>query len=143
MLPERITLLSLDQVASNWGLLKKHILWPRFEDGYTVEWLQSQIAKGHLCVWVLGDCELVVLTQIVLLPNGTRVLEIIWAQGRGVERYIEMGFEVFQRFAHFAGCKRIEVRGRGGWTKMFRRLPGVRVEYIYSVDVPSEVSKGR
>jgi hypothetical protein len=138
---DQIVLLSSKEVAANWPTLQEHVLWPRFEEDYSIPWLQEQIAKGHLQVWSLGEGEMVVLSQVVILSNGSRVLEIIWAHGRNVEKYIDLGFEMFQRFAHFAGCKRIDIRGRIGWIRKFRKLPGVRVDHIVSCPVPAP-SKG-
>lgn len=135
MTPESIILLSIDQVVADWARLEKHLLWPRFMEDYSIEWLQGQIAKNHMHVWALGE-EMVVLTQVVILPNGSRVLEIVWAHGRNVDRYIEMGLEIFQRFAHFSGCKRIDIVGRSGWVRKFRNLPGVVVKYLVSCPVP-------
>ena len=132
----RLVLLSFEQVVSGWGDLQKHLLWPQFEENYTVGWLQEQVARGHLQVWALGEGEMVVLTQIAVLPSGLRALELIWAHGKSTEDYIELAFDTFQRFASFANCKRIDIRGRAGWARKFRKLPGVRTEYIYSVGVP-------
>jgi hypothetical protein len=127
-------LLSLEQVVTNWPRLEEFLKWPRLEEDYTIEWLQAQIAQGRLHVWAIGE-DLIVLTQIASLPNQSKVLEILWVQGRNVEKYIELGFDTFQRFAHFAGCKRIDIRGRPGWMRVLRRLPVEATETIMSVPV--------
>jgi len=134
MQKETMICLSLDQVVANWQKLSPHLEGAQLGEDYNTEYIQSQIAKGHIQVWVIAG-DLVVLTQIATVPNGDNIFQVIWAHGDFPDERLAFIFDVFQRFACLAGCKRIDLRGRTGWTRKLRKLPGVKAEVLLSCPV--------
>jgi hypothetical protein len=102
---------------------------------YTKEWTFEWLMNGKLQLWKVHDA--FVITQIIDFP-ATRVLQIIFASGKGLARDIPMCWEIFQRFAVTQNCRHIMLFGREGWArKIARHSDTVRLQGIVLM---SEVS---
>lgn len=128
------------QVIQYWGELQRRLaLTPDFFDYYDEQWVISQAAQGHLQVWTIGP-DVMFMTQVSIFPKG-KVLDILWAQGEGLEDYLEAGWETLQRFAVIQDCIRIRIIGRRGWMRKLRRFKEITTERVV-LEAPVKWPKG-
>ena len=96
----------------------------RPETGYTLETLLTALQFGKIQLWVIGDFQGVVCTQIKV--NDPPVPPILWVQflaGDHMDEWLDDWREVMEAFALANGCNAVEFAGRKGWNKIQERHP--------------------
>lgn len=92
------------------------------QSGYTLETLLTELQFGSMQLWVIGDFQGVVVTQIKTPPVGP----CLWVQfmaGDHMNEWLDDWKEVMEAFARERGCIAIEFAGRKGWNKIQERHP--------------------
>lgn len=122
-------LLQPEQIAQNWGDIESRMYAdPVFFRTFTKSYVVEKLMKGDMQLWTVGT-DLVVLTQAAQGPI-TKNLQILWAYGSELDKYLELVWEIFHKYAAMVGCQKIELFGREAWARKLRRLPGVELAYI-------------
>ena len=129
-----VQLLSPEQVADNWPLLKSFLL-PAFEHGVGESTPMDYLKRAlnyQAQVWVVmndsGEVVSTALTQF-LDYSTHRTLHIVVLGGSRLEEWIEH-YSVLEEFAKKNNCKAVEQWGRPGWSKVLPKLiPGFEVVY--------------
>lgn len=96
---------------------------------HTKDSIRLGVVSGAYDVWCVGPPEkvnFVVFTRIIDY-DAARVLQGWLAFGNEVEKCLPNITATLEAFAHNTGCKRLEVVGRRGWTKV---LKGFREEAV-------------
>jgi hypothetical protein len=128
MIPQ-VCLLTKEQAAQHW----KEIEWridatPSMRRFYAKEDIVDKVFKDEMQVWTAGE-DLVLLTAILTTPGG-KIFQIIWAHGSGLTEHFAELREKFNLYAWMTQCFRIEVLGRQGWAKKFRKELGFKIDYV-------------
>jgi len=117
----RVSLLEGDEFMRFWPDIAQMMdscpeTWEQFT---TKEAVEEGALQGYLQVWGIGDEEeirMVAITQVAVFPS-TRVLQIVWAAGRG--KVFDFAGDVVEYtldyFAKTQRCSRIDAIGREGW----------------------------
>jgi hypothetical protein len=130
-----VCLLTKEQIGEYWEQIEWRLdATPELARFYTKEDIVNQLGRDRMQVWTAGS-DLVLLTQVIEAPKG-KVFQIIWAHGTGIDEHWEELKEKFHIFAWMTECKTLEVLGRPGWLKRFKKENGFKVEYVaYSATV--------
>ena len=104
-----------------WKVLKTELekdptLWNK---GQSVESIRCQIELGELLLWVIVKDGCVYLTFLTMFYQyaTSKSLQIVWAMGSGLEKYIAMSLSALETYALATGCSQVEIIGRMGWKK--------------------------
>lgn len=84
--------------------------------GYTVEKILEPVLEMNAELWVVGQFDGVVVTQIIQRPL-ERILWVDWLAGENAKDWLPEWEEVQRNFAQKAGCTAVEFSGRLGWKK--------------------------
>ena len=130
---QRVGLMEREHLVPCWqGILRALEDIPHFWDYYTKEWLFDQTMKNAVQVWAVGDdrgIDVFVLTMIVEYPK-CRVLRLLGASGEGLDAYLDKLQDVFDGYAEIQKCEKLEIIGRAGWLRKFRKLSGVSYDCV-------------
>lgn len=88
------------------------------------------VSKREFQVWVYGDAEFVLITEIVHHPKHT-ILVLKFGAGRLSADAIRAGRSLVISWAKSYGCTKVEVAGRPGWAKVLgltQKIPIYRGE---------------
>lgn len=92
-------------------------LWNR---AHTMESLRLQIETGQITVWIVvknGYIYMAFFTVVTMYPV-MNTLDVVWASGKELERYIGIGLAGLEDFAKRHNCAEINVcAARLGWSK--------------------------
>jgi hypothetical protein len=114
-----------------------HFHWPEVEaafqlkknhprQGVALANLRCALLAGTKDVWVSPDplfpsrLSSVIVTTIVATPTG-KLLKVDLLVGRHVETWAESAAHNLGQFAQASGCTRMNVTGRMGWLRTYRR----------------------
>lgn len=125
----QMCLLNSEQLLLHWGKIEaKMDADIQFNRFFTKNFILERLQEGSAQLWTAGS-DLVIVTQVV---NGARCrsLQIIWANGTGLDQLLPTIWEVLNCYAQMVECQRIELFGRPGWERKLRKLPGIELEYI-------------
>ena len=103
------------------------------------EWLENELCKlpmvditpaqvlyhlrmAHLQLWVYGQHEFMLITEIVHRPN-TTILLLRFGAGKLSRRLLQEGRAVVIPWAKSYGCEQVEVAGRAGWQRVLDLKP--------------------
>lgn len=120
--------LTPDQVGQYWpnisNLLDAYTsLW---EGSYSKDAILARAISGQLQFWLIteGDnkVKMFFTTQVTELFNGKKVLQIVWGIGEEVIENLPLLETAFDRFAQSMGCDTIEVSGRKGFERAFKKI---------------------
>lgn len=100
-------------------LLKRVV---RDESGYTIEQVLTELQFGRMQLWVIGDFQGIVVTQIKTPPVAP-VLWVMFIAGDHMSEWLDDWKEVMEAFARHNGCKAVEFAGRKGWNKIQQHYP--------------------
>jgi hypothetical protein len=122
---QRIGLLEPNMIFGCWpGILRSLDKIPHFWDLYTPESIFELATKGKMQIWLIGDdtdIELLILTEVIQMPRA-RILRLMAASGDNLETYEDRLHDVFEGYAKIQDCARIEIIGRPGWKRKFKRF---------------------
>ena len=59
------------------------------------------------------------VTRIVIYPH-CKALQITSCGGRNLRKWLPEAEKLFEAFARYHGCSRLEIIGRKGWTRIFK-----------------------
>ncbi len=93
----------------------------RPETGWSLNSLLTGLQMGLLQLWVIGDFEGVVATQIQERPEH-KVLWVQFIAGENMVDWLDDWITVQEAFAREHGCVAVEFSGRKGWHKVSERL---------------------
>lgn len=100
------------------------------ECGYTLESLLTELQFSRMQLWVIGDFQGVVITQIRVCPPP--VPPILWVQffaGDHMQDWLTDWKDVMEAFARHNGCNAIEFAGRKGWNKISEMHPEYKAKW--------------
>jgi hypothetical protein len=124
----QVCLLTKEQVAQFWPEIEPRLdSTPLLLDFFTKEDIMTAVFKNEMQVWTAGN-DLILITQV--LTRSIRVLQIVWAHGNGIQEHWTELKDKFNTFGWMTGCKKIEVLGRQGWTRRFRKELGFEIKYV-------------
>lgn len=121
-------------------LEKEPELWNK---AHTVESLYEHIMNSQIKLWAVYDLDYNVkmwfFTTFTVYPV-LKVLTLVWASGRNLNKYLSMGLSALDSYASETGCNGIILDGRKGWgplltpfgyselqVSFFKRLPNTRI----------------
>lgn len=123
--------LPADGLEQAWPLLAPFVeqMAERFPDDWPVRETWRQGLSGELAFWVIWEPDEkqaygVVGTKLGEKPSGKKVLVVEIATGTEHKRWAHL-ISTLEDYAKSNGCRRVEIRGRGGWA---RALDGYRLE---------------
>jgi hypothetical protein len=129
----RIGLMAPQDFVPRWASICEELgNIPHFWEYYTPEWAMQRAVEGGLQVWAAGDSQgvdLLILTMIVEYPR-IRTLRLLGASGEGLDSHLERLQDVFDGYAAIQKCEKIEIVGRFGWARKFRKLLGVSFDCV-------------
>lgn len=105
---------------------------------WTKETLYGLTMDGTFQCWGAGtDTELkvIVFSRIAHYPANT-ILQIFLAFGNGLESVEDGLIATFERFAHETKCTLVEMYGRPGWGRKYRKIGFQRVSTVIAARVP-------
>lgn len=131
----QVCLLTRAQAEEHWDKIEWRIeATPETERFYAKDELKTLIFAEKMQVWTAGK-DLVLFTQIIS-PGSKKVLQIVFAHGKGISQHWDELKEKFHVFGWMFGCTSMEVLGREGWSRRFRKEEGFKIEYVaYSVPI--------
>lgn len=92
------------------------------DTGYTMQSVLNALQLGKMQLWVIGDFQGVVITQIEDRP-AQRVLYTLFLAGNNMSEWIDEWCEVQDEYARHNGCAAVEFNGRKGWNKIGESKP--------------------
>jgi hypothetical protein len=130
---QRIGLMEREHFVPCWdGIVKALERIPHFWEYHTPEWAFDAAIRGTLQVWAVGDdrgIDLFILTMIVEYPR-CRVLRLLGASGEGLDSHLSRLQDVFEKYAEIQKCEKIEIIGRFGWARKFKKLWGTSFDCV-------------
>ena len=115
-----------EQVMRVWqrvAPILKRALGP--ESGYTLESVLTELQLAQMQLWVVGDFQGVVVTQIKVLPT-QKVLWVMFLAGEHMDDWLADWIQVQEEYARFNGCAAVEFSGRKGWNKIAQKHKGYK-----------------
>lgn len=100
--------------------LLKRVVKP--DTGYTIESVLTALQLAKMQLWVIGDFQGIVVTQIEDRP-AQRVLFTLFIAGDNMAEWIDNCGEVLADYARGNDCAAIEFSGRKGWNKIGESKP--------------------
>jgi hypothetical protein len=88
--------------------------------GYSLESVLTELQLANMQLWVIGDFQGVVVTQIYVRP----LHKVLWVQflaGDHMQEWLDDWVETQDEYARSNDCKAIEFCGRHGWNKIRER----------------------
>lgn len=92
----------------------------RPDTGHTLDSVRIALLMGHMQLWVIGDFQGVVVTQIENRPS-ENVLFVQFMAGDDMKVWLDDWIEVMEQFARYNNCTVVEFSGRKGWCKIAER----------------------
>lgn len=132
-------------IAHAWPALERVLVGdPSMWEGLgSLEAIKAGLFSGGLQLWVLMDedrkVEFMLLTQLVHYSEFS-ALRVVWAFGHDPKKAVPSCIDL-EYVARSAGCKRLEVIGRGGWEKMLKPLGYTTIIRVFGRDL--DVMPGR
>lgn len=99
--------------------------------------VRDSVLMGHRDLWFLmrGDQATgAATTQVVVFPQH-RVLELAFLAGVDVTRDVGILAQWLDEVARKKGCTMIQVFGRKGWGKLFKRFNATEISTLYTVEL--------
>lgn len=87
-------------------------------EGITADLLKKWIQDREAQLWLVSDGVLV--TRIVVYPH-LKSLQVVACGGRGMKSWLPGVISTLERYAIGHGCKRLEVIGRKGWSRVLKK----------------------
>ena len=127
-----------------------HIIEPMLEQALeysperfdTVD-IYADLLTSKLSLWIAIEDEEIVSCAVIRIYDTplTRVLSLDYLAGKDMESWLNEGHETINRYAYDNKCRRMECRGRPGWSKPLKGLgwEAVAVCYERAVTVPETV----
>ena len=109
----------------------------RFDSGYSVEDVLHALQGGDMQLWIAGEYEAAVVTQILVFPQ-FKICRLFAAGGGGMEAWMDDMEEAIENWARQVGCKYLTGGGRRGWKKMGER----RGWKTIGVEMSKEIANG-
>ncbi len=107
------------------------LLAPSIREQYTVDNLIDYVLTGYYDLWVvIRDNKIVgfIMARIIELPL-SRYLSLQFAAGHGIRETSDEIIRVLTSYARDAGCSHIEMLGRKGWARYYKRY-GFETAYV-------------
>ena len=116
------------------GVPSAHIMqvWDRVEpllsrcvrdnSGYSIMDLLTELQFGRMQLWIIGDFQGAIVTQIKTPPTGA-VLWVQYMAGDHMNEWLDDWIAAQEAFARDQGCVAIEFAGRKGWNRIERQHP--------------------
>lgn len=95
--------------------LFKRVVKP--ETGWSLRSLLTALQMGQFQLWVIGDFQAVVVTQVQDRPE-QRVLWVQFIVGDDMQEWLDDWITVQEAFAREHDCAAVEFSGRKGWHKI-------------------------
>ena len=92
----------------------------------TIGQIEYHLREADLQLWIYGDRQFALITEIVKRPNAT-ILLLRWGVGKLSKQLIADGRLVVIPWAKSYGCEKVEVAGRAGWHRLFNLRPLVTI----------------
>jgi hypothetical protein len=92
------------------------------ETGYTLQSVLTALQLAKMQLWVIGNFQGVVVTQIEDRP-AQRILYTLFLAGDNMSEWIDEWCEVQDTYARHNGCAAVEFNGRKGWNKIGEAKP--------------------
>ncbi len=115
-----------EQILGYWPEIVKRLdadpsLW---NNVYTKDSILQRALEMHLQFWFIEsadalDC--ILMTQVYQTDVG-KTLQCFWAYGEKLIEILPLVEDCFNQYALVQGATRMEVIGRGAWTKLFKPL---------------------
>lgn len=111
---------------------KEH--WESFA---TMESLYLDVSSGTRQLWTMnyeGEFVMALFTEIVSYPT-TRVLNILWLGGSGLEVALYLFLDFIELWAIRQGVSSVQVFGRKGWVRKLKRRGYEQTKWVVSKDL--------
>lgn len=92
------------------------------DTGYTMQSVLNSLQLAKMQLWVIGNFQGVVITQIEDRPS-QRILYTLFLAGNDMSEWIDEWCEVQDEYARHNGCAAVEFNGRKGWNKIGESKP--------------------
>jgi len=89
----------------------------RSTDGTTTQQLYEWVKNREAQLWLCPDA--VFVTRIVIYPH-CKALQITSCGGKNMKRWLPEAKTLFEAYARFHQCDRMEIIGRIGWKRVFK-----------------------
>ena len=109
----------------------------RFDSGYSVEDVLHALQGSDMQLWVAGEYEGAVVTQIIKFPQ-FKTCRVFAAGGGGMEVWMDEMEDRIETWARELGCKYLTGGGRRGWMRMGERRGWKTV----GVEMSKEIANG-
>lgn len=112
-----------DQIMSVWPGVEPvlaRVIKP--DTGYTMQSVLTALQLANMQLWVIGNFQGVVVTQIENRP-AQRILYTLFLAGDNMAEWIDEWCEVQDAYARHNGCAAVEFNGRKGWNKIGEAKP--------------------
>lgn len=121
------------------GLLEKDPeLW---NTAHTLDSIRLHIETGQITLWFVvknGYIYMAFFTTITAFPV-CNILDVVWASGKSLEKYIGIGLLGLEDFAKRHGCSHIFISAyRRGWEKPLAPFGYTRTQTIFSKALSNE-----
>lgn len=104
-----------------------HAVWPKAKKvlkrvvkpktGYDLPSVYRELICSTMQLWVIGDFQAVVVTQIKVLPLHN-VLWIMFIAGTDMDEWRDDWQKVQEAYARYNNCEAVEFAGRRGWERI-------------------------
>ena len=95
--------------------LFKRVVKP--ETGWSLKALLTALQLGYIQLWIIGNFQGVVTTQILERPT-EKVLWVQFMAGKNMVDWLDDWIKVQEAFARDRSCSVVEFSGRKGWKKI-------------------------
>lgn len=92
------------------------------ETGHTLQSVLTALQMAKMQLWVIGDFQGVVVTEIQDRP-AQRVLFTPFLAGENMSEWLDEWCELQDAYAQHNGCAAVEFNGRKGWNKIGEKRP--------------------
>lgn len=114
---------AIDDVAHRaTPLIQRGLEATRCDRYWSPEWVLEQCKARDKQMWIGGDFQWLVISQINAYPTGMREIEMFLVSGSDAQRWMPETMDTMLAFGNANGCETIAGHGRKGWLKWNRRL---------------------
>lgn len=114
-------LLAVQYVPAVWHQVHPLLLeyGKRLLEVYSLEELFTEVMKGSHDLWIAGEDGVAdgVVIGVWERHANASYYHIVFCAGKQLEKYLDKGLEMLERYACMGGAKEIIVEGRWGWKR--------------------------